>query len=77
MRVLCGYDMLKSGGINMAKQVEKIQENGDKSSRARLGFSLSSEAQRLLKGLKDRHGITQNALVELAIREKAARDGVE
>ncbi len=45
--------------------------------RQRLGFALTAEAQRLLKGLKDKHGVTQNGLIELAIREKAERDGVK
>jgi hypothetical protein len=47
------------------------------SGRTRLGFALTAEAQRLLKGLRDKHGVTQNGLIELAIREKAERDGVK
>ncbi len=49
----------------------------DAAGRLRVGFALTPEAQRLLRELKKKHGITQNALVELAIREKAARDGIQ
>ena len=56
---------------------ERKAEAKAKAGRARIGFSLTAEAQRLLRGLKDKHGVTQNALVELAIREKAERDGVQ
>lgn len=44
--------------------------------KARLGFSLSAEAQRLLKELKRKTGLTQTGVVETAIREKAQKEGV-
>jgi hypothetical protein len=44
--------------------------------KARLGFSLSSEAQRLLRELKKKTGLSQTGVVEVAIREKAAKEGV-
>ncbi len=43
----------------------------------RLGFSLTSEAQRLLRELKKKTGLSQTSVVELAIREKAQKEGVQ
>ena len=48
-----------------------------KTEKHRLGFSLSSEAQRLLRELKTKTGLSQTSVVEVAIREKAAREGVQ
>ncbi len=70
----CYTEMHK--GANMQTTETRAQEK-TRAGRARIGFSLTAEAQRLLRGLKDKHGVTQNALVELAIREKAERDGVQ
>jgi predicted transcriptional regulator len=38
---------------------------------------LTPEAKRLLKLLADQLGISQSAVMELAIREKAKREGVK
>jgi predicted transcriptional regulator len=38
---------------------------------------LSAEARRLLDRLATEFGVSQTAIVELAIREKAKREGVE
>lgn len=38
---------------------------------------LSSEAKRLQAALAKRLGVSQTAILELAIREKAQREGVE
>ena len=46
-------------------------------SKQRLGFSLSIEAQRLLRELKVKTGLTQTGVIETAIREKAEREGVK
>ncbi len=43
----------------------------------RLGFSLTIEAQRLLRELKAKTGLSQTSVVEVAIREKAEREGVK
>jgi hypothetical protein len=43
----------------------------------RLGFALTSDAQKLLKQLKAKLGISQNGVVELAIRRLAQAEGVE
>ena len=37
---------------------------------------LSPEAKRLLAALAERLGVSQSAVIELAIREKADREGV-
>jgi hypothetical protein len=39
-------------------------------------FRLTAEAARLLAALAERLGISQSACVEVAIREKAKRNGV-
>lgn len=43
----------------------------------RLGFSLTTEAQRLLRELKKKTGLSQTSVVEVAIREKAEKEGVK
>ena len=43
----------------------------------RLGFALTSDAQQLLKKLKAKLGVSQNGVVELAIRRLAQAEGVE
>ncbi len=39
-------------------------------------FRLSAEARRLLEVLSEKLGVTQAAIVELAIREKAQKESV-
>jgi hypothetical protein len=46
-------------------------------SKHRLGFSLTAEAQRLLRELKTKTGLSQTSVVEVAIREKAEREDVK
>jgi len=41
-----------------------------------VGIKLSSDARKLREGLARKLGVDKTAVVELAIREKAARDGV-
>lgn len=53
------------------------QAEATNQTKARLGFSLSSEAQRLLRELKQKTGLSQTGVVEVAIREKAKAEGVE
>lgn len=38
---------------------------------------LSDDAKRLIKLMSDKLGISQTAIIELAIREKARREGVK
>jgi hypothetical protein len=40
------------------------------------GFRLSPQGRDLLAALSDKHGVNQTAVMEMAIREKAERDGV-
>lgn len=54
-----------------------MANEGTTESKARLGFSLSSDAQKLLRGLKKKTGLSQTGVVEVAIREKAEKEGVK
>lgn len=40
-------------------------------------FNLTDECRRLLKQLAEQHGVTQTAIVELAVREKARRESAD
>jgi len=42
-----------------------------------ISFRLSEEAQRLLEAMAEKSAISKTAVLELAIREKARRDGIE
>jgi|GEM_PF-7055896 len=42
-----------------------------------VGFRLTQDAVKLLKAMSDRTGLSQAGVMELAIREKAQRDGVK
>lgn len=42
-----------------------------------ISFRLSSEARRLLKALSENLGISQAAVLEIVIREKARHEGVD
>lgn len=45
--------------------------------KTRLGFALTKDAQQLLKALKGKLGVSQNGVVELAIRRMAEAEGVK
>lgn len=57
----------------MANDKAKSEETSGK---IRLGFSLSAEAQRLLQEIKKETGLSQTAVVETVIREKAKSLGI-
>jgi predicted transcriptional regulator len=42
-----------------------------------IGIKLSSEARRLREALAQKHGISKTAVIEMAIRHMAERDGVK
>jgi hypothetical protein len=42
-----------------------------------VGLNLSAEARRLMAELAEKNGVSQTGVVEIAIREKAERDGVK
>ena len=56
----------------MAKNEDRLSPDKD-----RIGFALTKDAQRLLKALKGKLGVSQAGVVELAIREKAQKEGVQ
>lgn len=49
----------------------------EKTGKQKTSVSLSQEARRLLERLAEKSGISQSAVLELAIREKAKSEGVE
>ncbi|MBI3910274.1 MAG: ribbon-helix-helix protein, CopG family [Armatimonadetes bacterium] len=49
----------------------------ERPNKRKTSVSLSEEARRLLERLAEKFGISQSAVLELAIREKAERAGVE
>ncbi len=53
------------------------QKNSHEPDKKPVSFSLTAEARRLLTALKAKHGIGATSVVELAIREKAERDGIK
>ncbi|HEX8833190.1 MAG TPA: hypothetical protein VF719_03260 [Abditibacteriaceae bacterium] len=54
----------------MADQIENSED------KKQVGIKLSADARKLREALSRKLGIDKTAVVELAIREKAARDGV-
>ncbi len=55
-------------------QLEDIQKTDDKK---QIGVKLTGEARRLRAEIARKLGIDQTAVIELAIREKAQREGVQ
>jgi hypothetical protein len=54
----------------------KESPSGGEGAKLTTSFRLSDEALRLLARMSERSGITKTAVFELAIREKAKREGV-
>ncbi len=50
---------------------------GNRSLKKSIGLRLSGEALRLLKLMAGKSGLSQAGVIELAIREKATREGLE
>ena len=57
------------------KVTEKEAVSGD--DKKQVGMKLTAEARRLRAELAQKLGVDRTAVVELAIREKAERDGVK
>ncbi len=49
----------------------------NRSTKKAVGMRFTQDAVELLKGLAQKNGLSQAGVVELAIREKAAREGVK
>jgi hypothetical protein len=58
----------------METQTETARTESDKKP---VSYSLTSEARRLIGELKHKKGLSQTAIVETAVREMAAREGVK
>ena len=61
----------------MAQGVEASKVDNKKDDKKQVGIKLTAEARRLRSELARKLGVDQTAVVELAIREKAAREGVQ
>jgi hypothetical protein len=60
----------------MSEQItEAPQAKG--SGKKPIGLNLSSEARRLLLAMAEKSGLSQTGVAELAIRERAEREGVK
>ena len=49
----------------------------NRSTKKAVGIRITQDAVTLLKGLAEKNGLSQVGVIELAIREKAAREGVK
>lgn len=48
----------------------------DKNTRVKRSYTLTNELDELLKKLAQKNGVSKTAIIEIAVREKADRQGV-
>jgi hypothetical protein len=54
-----------------------VENMANRSLKKSVGLRLTEDALRLLRAMATKTGLSQAGVIELAIREKAARDGVK